>query len=140
MVDSAPLRVQRSKTKTVLMITGIAVPVGISAAVIVAFGIAVLSFSNHPRPSPVVSISGSVTTKGPDSHPTGVMLVDQSSHAHVTGSVSGTHYQVFAPNGSHTWRVILSWQGLGGSRGTCGGGFVQYDNVISGFMSQDISC
>jgi hypothetical protein len=53
-------------------------------------------------------------------------------------SVVGSHYRVDLPNGSHNWRVTLSWQGIGGSNGNCDAGFIQYDNTFSKFLTQDM--
>lgn len=85
-------------------------------------------------------MSGQVTTKGFQTHPVGVTFYDQSSGESQQTPVGGNHYQVDVPNGSHNWRVVVAWEGLGGSSGNCDGGFVQYENTYSRYMTQDVTC
>ena len=140
MADSAPSRPHRSRTKTALILVGVIAAMAIAGIVI---GFAVLGLATVAPvvlPPPQVAISGTVTTKGLNTHPTEVLLVEQSSHAQLTAEVSGNNYHAIAPNGSHDWRVVVSWQGLGGTSGTCEGGYIQYSNNLNGSMSQDITC
>jgi hypothetical protein len=138
MGDRSPANVQRSKRKTVLIMSVIIAAMAVSGVII---AVAVLGIANVTTAvPPVVALSGNVTTTAFGSHPTGILLADQVTNTQVSGSIIGNHYQVFAPNGSHRWKVVVTWQGLAGSGGTCDDGFISYYNNINGFLTQDVSC
>jgi hypothetical protein len=143
MADPAPPKQKMSKTKKIGIIIGVVIGVAIAGILVIALANVALysaSSAGNNQPPPTVTISGSVTTTGFQTHPVGIAFYDQSTGENRNSVVGGTHYQVDVPNGMHNWRVVVAWEGIGGSNGTCDAGFVQYQNTYNRFMTRDVSC
>ncbi|HEV8405455.1 MAG TPA: hypothetical protein VGQ13_06070 [Nitrososphaera sp.] len=140
MTDPAPTKVKKSKGKTAFIVIGVVVAVAVAGLILLTVGKAAVNVISTPQPPSTVTISGSVITKGFQTHPTAIALYDQSSGQQEMTQVGGTHYQIDAPNGSYNWRIIVTWSGIGGSTGQCDGGFVQYSNTMSRYITQDVTC
>lgn len=143
MTDPTPAKPKMSRAKKAGIAIGVVIGVAVAGILVLVFAnVAVSSINNAAsnRPPSTITVSGSVDTTGFQTHPVGVTFHDQSSSESEFTQVAGDHYQIDVPNGSHNWRVIVEWEGIGGSSGRCDGGFVQYDNTYSRFITQDVSC
>lgn len=111
--------------------------IGLAVVAVAAIGI----YLSIPKIPSQVTISGTVTTLGAGTHPTGIKFADTSSGQIFTLTVVGNSYSIALPN-QKSYRITVSWSGLLGASGNTDAGIlnVNIGAGVSAAMIWNISC
>jgi hypothetical protein len=139
-MTEAPTKGKRSKAKTAGIVIAVVIGVAIAGFVVIALGSAAVSIVTN-TPPPQINFAGQVETVGFQTEPTTIGFIDRNSgQRESTGVSDNGHYSINLPNGDHDWRVVVGWQGFGGSKGTCEAGSIAYTDMMSAFQNRNFSC
>lgn len=86
-----------------------------------------------------LTLSGNVETAG-SGKPVQIQFVDNLGKRYVAYVSDNTFYSVELPNGNSNYNVIVSWEELGDSVGTCDAGTLGFTKQSIPLMFRDFGC
>lgn len=141
MTDPIPAKPKRSKAKKFGIVIGAVVGGLVALGVIGLLLVNVFQVGTVAYVPSNIIVSGTASTVGAGTHPVGIIFTDQGSGGRVTDDVnSNGYYSVELPNGNHSYKVQLAWEGFAGATGICEASALHFGNEMQAIQNHNFKC